>query len=152
MAKSSDGKQLEQLERFRRSIAAIGSPEGQIDQGSWAQRNVASALEQVRQAAELARLTEQQNQEMQARGQELANRVAEELDLAMARVRSAEARAQAAEIRAAHAEARVAEIQRWLDSVHDLIVEEFGSSLAYEERSGSENGPAELAPPRSHSS
>jgi hypothetical protein len=159
MAQGPDGKELEQLERFRRSIARAGPPLARTGQDSrpdsrpeaWAQRNVTSALEQVRQAAELARLTEQQNREMEARGQELVHRVAEELELAMERVRSAEARAQAAEIRAAHAEARVAEIQQWLDSVHDLIVEEFAPSLTYDERS-EQAGRAELLPRRSQSS
>ena len=155
MAKIPEGRELEQLERFRRGIAQAGPRPGRADQGSrdpgpLAQRNAVSALERVRQAAEAVRLTEQQNQEMEARGQELANRVAEELALAAERVRVAEARAQAAEVRAAEAEARVAEIQNWLDSVHDLILEEFGPSLGYAER-GEPEGRA-LAAPRPQSS
>ncbi|HEX8662488.1 MAG TPA: hypothetical protein VF744_00490 [Beijerinckiaceae bacterium] len=156
MAKIPEGRELEQLERFRRGIAQAGPRPGGADPGArslepLAQRNAVSALERVRQAAEAVRLTEQQNQEMEARGQELANRVAEELALAAERVRVAEARAQAAEVRAAEAEARVAEIQNWLDSVHDLILEEFGPSLGYAERSESEPERA-LAPPRRQSS
>jgi seryl-tRNA synthetase len=160
MAQIPEGKELEQLERFRRSIAQAGPRPGRADQAlrsqeayqeSWVPRNAASALDRVRQAAEAVRLTEQQNQEMEARGQELANRVAEELALAAERVRTAEARAQAAEMRAAEAEARVAEIQNWLDSVHDLILEEFGPSLGYAER-GEPEAERALAPPRLQSS
>ena len=155
MAQIPEGKGLEQLERFRRSIAQAGPRPGRAEQALRSQepstqRNAASALERVRQAAEAVRLTEQQNQEMEARGQELANRVAEELALAAERVRAAEARAQAAEVRAAAAEARVAEIQNWLDSVHDLILEEFGPSLGYAERGEPEE--RALAPPRPQSS
>ena len=161
MAKIPEGRELEQLERFRRGIAQAGPRPGGAGQGSegqnsrslepLAQRNAVSALERVRQAAEAVRLTEQQNQEMEARGQELANRVTEELALAAERVRAAEARAQAAEVRAAEAEARVAEIQNWLDSVHDLILEEFGPSLGYAER-GEPEAERALAPPRRQSS
>ena len=155
MTKIPEGRELEQLERFRRSIAQAAPRPGLADPGArgepWAQRNGPSALERVRQAAEAVRLTEQQNQEMEARGQELANRVAEELALAAERVRAAEARAQAAEVRAAEAEARVVEIQNWLDSVHDLILEEFGPSLGYAERGESESERA-LPAPRSQSS
>src|SRR3712207_6694407 len=93
MAKIPEGRELEQLERFRRGIAQAGPRPGRADPGSrqepWPPRNAASALERVRQAAEAVRLTEQQNQEMEARGQELANRVAEELALAAERVRAA---------------------------------------------------------------
>ena len=141
MAKIPEGRELEQLERFRRGIAQAAPRPGRADEGArepLPQRSAVSALDRVRQAAEAVRLTELQNQEMEARGQELANRVAEELALAAERVRAAEARAQAAEVRAAEAEARVAEIQNWLDSVHDLIIEEFGPSLGYAERGESE--------------
>ena len=167
MAQIPEGKDLEQLERFRRSIVQAAPGPGRTEQAlraqeplwgqeplrgqePWPPRNAASALERVRQAAEAVRLTEQQNQEMEARGQELAHRVAAELALAAERVRVAEARAQAAEARAAEAEARVAEIQNWLDSVHDLILEEFGPSLGYAERSEPEE--RALAAPRPQSS
>jgi hypothetical protein len=89
MAGPRDPKALEQLERFRRRTAL---PAQRADEAGWPQNNASSALEQLRRAAEVARLTEQQNQEMQARGQELANRVTEELELATARIRAAEAR------------------------------------------------------------
>src|SRR5215208_4490034 len=69
-----DPKALEQLERFRRRTAL---PAQRADDAGWPQNNPSSALEQLRRAAEAARLTEQQNQEMQARGQELASRVTE---------------------------------------------------------------------------
>ena len=154
MAKIPEGRELEQLERFRRGIAQAGPRPGEGGQGSRepsGPRTAVSALERVRQAAEAVRLTEQQNQEMEARGQELANRVAEELALAAERVRAAEARAQAAEVRAAEAEARVAEIQNWLDSVHDLILEEFGPSLGYAER-GEPEAERALPAPRPQSS
>jgi hypothetical protein len=145
MAGSRDPKELEQLERFRRGIARNGAPG---EEGAWPQGPTASALEQLRRAAEVARLTEQQNQEMQARGQELAARVAEELELATARIRSAEARAHAAEVRAATAEARVAEIQQWLDSVHNVIVEEFGPNLLEEAPGERRAGLPPPQPPR----
>ncbi|MFL5154837.1 MAG: hypothetical protein ACJ8C3_18495, partial [Microvirga sp.] len=82
MAGPRDPKALEQLERFRRRTAL---PAQRADEAGWPQSNPSSALEQLRRAAEVARLTEQQNQEMQARGQELASRVTEELELATAR-------------------------------------------------------------------
>src|SRR4051794_13224 len=152
MAGSRDPKELEQLERFRRGIARTGTPGGRSDEGSWPQGPTSSALEQLRRAAEVARLTEQQNQEMQARGQELASRVTEELELATARIRAAEARAHAAEVRAANAEARVAEIQQWLDSVHDVIVEEFGPNLLEESPGERDRSRPSLLPPRPQSS
>src|SRR5215212_9403289 len=71
MAGPRDPKALEQLERFRRRTAL---PAQRTDEAGWPQNNPSSALEQLRRAAEVARLTEQQNQEMQARGQELASR------------------------------------------------------------------------------
>ena|SRR5215208_6197623 len=47
-------------------------------------------------------------------------------------------------------EARVAEIQQWLDSVHDVIVEEFGPNLL--EEGPGERGRPSLLPPRPQSS
>ena len=149
MAGPRDPKALEQLERFRRRTAL---PAQRADEAGWPQNNPSSALEQLRRAAEVARLTEQQNQEMQARGQELASRVTEELELATARIRAAEARAHAAEVRAANAEARVAEIQQWLDSVHDVIVEEFGPNLLEEGPGERDRSRPSLLPPRPPSS
>ncbi len=149
MAGPRDPKALEQLERFRRRTAL---PAQRTDEAGWPQNNPSSALEQLRRAAEVARLTEQQNQEMQARGQELANRVTDELELATARIRAAEARAHAAEVRAANAEARVAEIQQWLDSVHDVIVEEFGPNLLEEGPGERDRSRPSLLPPRPQSS
>ena len=142
MTKGPESRDLEQFKYFRPSTIQSGP-----------QPYVSSPLDRLREAVEFARRTELQNQRVQARGRELAHQVAQELELAAERVRSAEARAHAAEIRAAVAEARAAEIQRWLDSVHDLIIDEFPIQLTYEgEREfsaqGSSSGPELLEPKR----
>src|SRR4051794_35437816 len=135
MAEGPDSRELEPYKYFRRSTSRSALPP-----------NGSGPLDRLREAIELARQTELHNQTIQARGRELAQQVAQELELAAERVRSAEARAHAAEIRAAVAEARAAEIQRWFESVHDLIAEEFPAELAYSAEPDSSGAGVEARP------
>jgi hypothetical protein len=88
-------------------------------------RDWSTALDLVRQAAEMIRAAEQRAEEREALTREVVQRATQQLEAAEARIQAAEARARAAEARAQAAEARAKEADEWLCRVHQVIVEEF---------------------------
>jgi hypothetical protein len=93
-------------------------------------RDFASAIDLVREAADFMRSTDDRARESEMRMQEIVQRATEELKASEARVQAADARTRTAEARAADAERRLKEAEEWLARIHDVIAEELPSRAA----------------------
>jgi hypothetical protein len=88
-------------------------------------RDPASVLEVVRQAALANRRIRERSRAIMSDCRALADRARRDLGAARARVEAAEAHAEAAETRARDAEAHAEALERWLNRIEALLIEEF---------------------------
>ena len=87
-------------------------------------REIAAAIENVREVRQALTLANERTREAEARTQTLAHRAAEELRAAEGRIQALEARLRAAEVRCEESDKRANEADAWLRQIFSTIAQE----------------------------